>query len=321
MRGLTILRKTVYIIFHTVITEDICWTHTMRIISQYTRFPLWAPSGHKSALLINSYHGNQLFWSPMWSVLLRREIFSMDVMRETDSYWCLASSLCPLLSFQHVKCRRKTFQQFRRRWQRASGPGLHAFLPTGVYQPSHGISSKNAEVFEDMYWWPFFSPRLVLRLVSWYEITKTKADGYAHFTVNRDCVRALQPHSTLHYSSEALHRLVSRINKYEHDLIHCRWCGVGFLDLQCASRLVLALRRLSVHIQRVVDCKPFVLLLFSAIKLLIITSYTASAQLVPKQHRATVHIFSFTCRMTSLMRSWIGWLVGGVAQYPRWGIV
>ena len=46
------------------------------------------------------------------------------------------------------------------------------------------------------------------------------------------------------------------INKCEHHLIHwLRWYGAGFLELRCASRLVLALRRLSAHIQHVVDCK------------------------------------------------------------------
>ena len=101
-----------------------------------------------------------------------------------------------------------------------------------------------------------FFPRLALRLVSWYEIIWWRGCIYILNTMNRACARALQLHSTPHFSLEALHQWVLHINKHEHHLIHwLRWCGAGFLELRCASRLALALRRLSAHIQRVVDCK------------------------------------------------------------------
>ena len=101
-----------------------------------------------------------------------------------------------------------------------------------------------------------FSPRSALHLVSWYEIIRRGEDGYTQFTLNRECPRALQLHSTLHLSLAALHQWVPRINnEYERPLIHWRSYGVGFLEPRCASRLVLALRRSSAHIQRVVDCR------------------------------------------------------------------
>ena len=47
------------------------------------------------------------------------------------------------------------------------------------------------------------------------------------------------------------------------------------------------------HIQRAVDCELSFILLFLAFKQLTITSYTASAYLVPKQHRARVRTFNY----------------------------
>ena len=53
-------------------------------------------------------------------------------------------------------------------------------------------------------------PRLALRLVSWYEIIGCRRCIYSLNIMNRDCLRALQPHSTLHYFLEALHQWVCR---------------------------------------------------------------------------------------------------------------
>ena len=130
-------------------------------------------------------------------------------------------------------------------------------------------------------------------------------DGYTHFTVNRECPQALQLHSTLHLSLGGLHQWVLRIDILIMNMNWSIWrsYGVGFLELRCASLLVLALQRSSAHIQRVVDCKLSFILLFLAFKQLTVTSYTASAYLVPKEHRARVRTLSFTCLMTLFIRS------------------
>ena len=153
---------------------------------------------------------------------------------------------------------------------------------------------------------------------------RTTQDENTHCTMNlnRGCPRALQLHSTLHFSLEALHQWVLRTNILIMNMntIHWRSYGVGFLDPWCASRLVLALQRSSAHIQRAVDCKlSFIPLVFIAFKQLTIASYTASAYLVPKQHRARVRKL-ITCQITLFIGSQTGCLVGGLAQYPRCGI-
>jgi hypothetical protein len=89
------------------------------------------------------------------------------------------------------------------------------------YKPSFKREFTNlATVSESLpkYLWghslTIFSPRLALLLASWYEIIgRARMDILIlQRTLNRECPRALQLHSTLHLSLEALHQWISRIN-------------------------------------------------------------------------------------------------------------
>ena len=153
-------------------------------------------------------------------------------------------------------------------------------------------------------------PRLALRLVSWYVIIGFRhvcISIYSFNTMNRDCPRALQLHSTLHFFLVALHQSVCRsfknmnttwsidsggmvLDYWSYDVLHAwfKHCG----DCQCLSNVRWSVSYINSFI-----------LLFSRVKQLTIASYTASAYLVPRKHRARVHTSSFTYQMLSLMRS------------------
>ena len=162
------------------------------------------------------------------------------------------SFLCSAL----LSSSRKSDGQCKQRWQRACGLGLQALHQTGVYQLSHGISSnmhllKSLKTPTNIFSLISFTFSILVRsywMKAVYIFIKYNEQGLSSSiatTLNTPLLLGGPSSVGLSY-----------INKYEPHLIHwLRWYGVGFLELRCASRLVLALRRLSVHIQRVVDCK------------------------------------------------------------------
>ena len=168
------------------------------------------------------------------------------------------------------------------------------------------------------------SCRSVLRLVSWYQITESVRTHILILYWTGDAL--LHCNYTQHATSlrrPLLSEFQALINM-DIAWIYSRWYGVGFLELWCASLLVPALRRLSVHIQRVVVCKlSFVLhqISISAADYPLLATPPPHI-LYPRsiEQECVLFFFSFTRQMLSLMRSQIGWLVGGVAQYPRSGI-
>ena len=156
---------------------------------------------------------------------------------------------------------------------------------------------------------------------------RAREDKYTHFTSNRECLRALLLHSTLHFSLEALHQWVSRINILimNMSLMNITW------SIEPEGRMVLGPWCCDVpHAwcwncwdrQRISNMWWTVnsTVLFLVFKQLTIISYTASAYLVAKQYRARVRTFSLTYMSDVFMRSQIGCLVGGVAQYLWCGI-
>ena len=161
-----------------------------------------------------------------------------------------------------------------------------------------------------------FSPRSALRSVSWYEIIR----GRIHILILQWTGNALKRCNHTQYSTSPWRPFISEF----HGLINMitTWFILGGMVLDAWIYNVL-----HTWFQHCGDCQCISNLwwnvklsfLSSTLELTII-SYTASAFLVPKQHRARVRVFHLHCQLASFIRSWIGWLVGGVAQYPRSGI-